>query len=148
MRRRVIVLSCVLAVFALAALALSVGAGAGGRPFTTAMTGAAERPGPGDPDGTGTASFTLNQGLNQVCFHLTVSGIAPATAAHIHIAPPTDPGPVVVPLAPPTSGESSGCVDNVDPELIKAIRQDPGAYYVNVHNADFPAGAVRGQLSK
>ena len=148
MRRRTIVLGCAMALFALAALAISAGAGAGGRPFSTTMTGAAERPGPGDPDGTGTASITLNQGLNRVCFHLTVSGIAPATAAHIHIAPPTDPGPIVVPLAPPTSGESSGCVDNVDPELIKAIRHHPEAYYINVHNADFPAGAVRGQLSK
>jgi hypothetical protein len=148
MQRRVMLVLCALAAFTLIATLLAGGSVAGGRPFTTTMTGAAERPGPGDPDGTGTASFTLNQGVNQVCFHLVVSNIEPATAAHIHIAPPTDPGPVVVPLAPPTSGESSGCVDNVDPALIKAIRQDPGAYYVNVHNEDFPAGAVRGQLSK
>ncbi len=148
MSRRVIIVFCGLAVFALAALAISAGAGAGGRPFATTLTGAAERPGPGDPDGTGTASITLNQGLNEVCFHLTVSGIAPATLAHIHVAPPTDPGPIVVHLAPPTSGESSGCVDNVEPALIKAIRQHPEAYYINVHNADFPAGALRGQLSK
>ena len=148
MKRRVTIVVCVLAVLGLAALAVSVGAGAGGRPYSTVLTGANERPGPGDPDGSGTASITLNQGLNEVCFHLTVSGIAPATLAHIHIAPPTDPGPIVVHLAAPTSGESSGCVDNVDPKLIKAIRQDPGAYYINVHNADFPAGALRGQLSK
>jgi hypothetical protein len=56
-------------------------------------------------------------------------------------------GPVVVGLAPPTSGTSSGCV-SADPALIKAIIQNPEQYYVNVHNADFPAGAVRGQLSK
>jgi CHRD domain-containing protein len=148
MNRRVVFVVCVLAVFGLAALALSVGAGAGGRPYSTVLTGANERPGPGDPDGSGTASVTLNQGLNEVCFHLTVSGIAPATLAHIHVAPATAPGPIVVHLAPPTSGESSGCVDNVDPELIKAIRQHPEEYYINVHNADFPAGALRGQLSK
>ncbi len=29
---------------------------------------------------------------------------------------------------------------------IKAIRTHPGQYYVNVHTADYPAGAVRGQL--
>lgn len=119
----------------------------GGRPISVSMTGAAERPGPGDPDGTGTAIFTFNQGEGEVCFWLSVANIAPASAAHIHIAPVTDPGPVVIPLTPPTSGTSSGCV-SADPELIKAIRQHPENYYVNVHNADFPGGAVRAQLSK
>jgi hypothetical protein len=134
-------------VVGLAVLALASPAGAEGRPFFTTLTGAAEVPGPGDPDGSGTATVTLNQGQSEICFEITVSGIAPATAAHIHVAPAGIAGPVVVPLTPPTSGSSSGCV-SVDPGLIKAIRQNPSAYYVNVHNADFPAGAVRGQLSK
>ena len=74
----------------------------GGRPLETTMTGAAERPGPGDPDGSGAAKFTLNQGQGEICYQLSVSGITlPATAAHIHVAPPSDPGPVVVPLNAP-----------------------------------------------
>lgn len=120
---------------------------AGGRPFSTVMTGEAERPGPGDPDGSGLAEFTLNQGQEAICFVLTVSNIAPATAAHIHRGGVDVPGPVVVGLTPPTDGSSSGCV-SADAALIKEIRQNPSAFYVNVHNADFPAGAVRGQLSK
>lgn len=119
----------------------------GGRPITVAMTGAAERPGPGDPDGSGTAKFMLNYGQGRVCYELTVTGIAPATAAHIHVADADNPGPVVVPLAAPTDGSSDGCAD-VERELIKEMLQNPGNYYVNVHNADFPAGAIRGQLSK
>ena len=119
----------------------------GGRPFTVEMTGAAERPGPGDPDGSGTARFMLNPGQGRVCFELTVSNIAPATAAHIHVADVDNPGPVVVPLTPPTDGDSAGCVD-VDSELIKAIIKNPENYYVNVHNADFGPGAIRGQLAK
>lgn len=119
----------------------------GGRPFSTTLTGAAEAPGPGDPDGSGTAKVTLNHGQGRVCFELTVSNIAPATAAHIHEAAIGVAGPVVVGLSPPTSGSSTGCVD-ASRELIKDIIQNPGDYYVNVHNADFPAGAVRGQLSK
>jgi hypothetical protein len=143
----------VIAFVAILALALAAPAGAdrldgsdtGGRPITVTMTGAAERPGPGDPDGSGTASFTLNPGQEQICFVLEVANIAPATAAHIHVAPVTDPGPIVVPLSPPTDGISSGCAD-ASQELILAILQNPENYYVNVHNADFPAGAIRGQL--
>lgn len=120
---------------------------AGGRPFFVEMTGAAEAPGPGDPDGTGTAFFTLNQGLGEICYELTVLNIDPAAAAHIHRADVGFPGPVVVPLAAPTSGSSSGCAV-VDPVLIMEIRQFPERFYVNVHNPAFPAGAVRGQLSK
>jgi hypothetical protein len=119
----------------------------GGRPFTVSMTGAAERPGPGDPDGSGTAKFMLNPGQGRVCFELSVTGIAPATAAHIHEAGVNSPGPVVVPLSAPTDGTSEGCID-ASREEIKEIIQEPSNYYVNVHNADYPAGAIRGQLSK
>ena len=31
---------------------------------------------------------------------------------------------------------------------MKDIRQNPEGYYFNVHNGDFPGGAVRGQLTK
>ncbi|MGH2561025.1 MAG: CHRD domain-containing protein [Thermomicrobiales bacterium] len=110
------------------------------------MTGAEEAPGPGDPDGSGTALFTFNHGQREVCFELTVENIEPATAAHIHRAPVGVPGPVVVPLTPPADGSSSGCVPDVDRALIKEILQNPAAFYVNVHNVGFPAGAVRGQL--
>jgi hypothetical protein len=130
----------------LAALTV-VGSGlAGGVPQSATLTGAAEVPGPGDSDGSGSASLTVNQGQEEICFELSVSGIAPATAAHIHVAPAGVAGPVVVPLTPPTSGTSSGCT-SVDSELVRAIRKNPEAYYVNVHNAEFPAGALRGQLS-
>ena len=130
-------------------LALASIAADGGRKFTVTMTGAAERPGPGDPDGTGTATITLNYGQGTVCWEIQVSDITlPATASHIHEAPVTDPGPVVVTLsAPDANGFASGCT-SVDREEIKEIIQHPEEYYVNVHNVDFPAGAVRGQLSK
>jgi hypothetical protein len=125
-------------------------AGAGGRPFTTTLTGAAEVPGPGDPDGSGTARVALNPGQGEVCFTITVANITlPATAAHIHEAPVGVAGPIVVTLAPPdASGTVTGCASDVDQEEIKEIIQHPEEYYVNVHTTDYPAGAVRGQLSK
>lgn len=120
---------------------------AGGRPLEASLTGAAEVPGPGDPDGSGEAFLTLNQGRGEICFQLSGLDIAPATAAHIHRGPAGVAGPVVVGLAPPTSGFSSGCV-SVDRDLVKEIRQNPAGFYVNVHNAPFPAGAIRGQLEQ
>lgn len=133
---------------AIAVLALpSATFGAGGRPFVVAMTGAAERPGPGDPDGTGTAWLTINVGQGEVCYTLEVENITlPALAAHIHVAPETDPGPIVIGLTPPdATGVSSGCA-TADRALLVDILANPDAYYVNVHTSDFPPGAVRGQL--
>jgi hypothetical protein len=143
-RQRLAIMTLLLLVAAIAVIGT---AQAQGRPLATTLTGAAEVPGPGDPDGTGTATLTVNPGLDQICYELTVSGIAPATAAHIHKGAVTVAGPVVVPLAPPTGGTSSGCAE-VTRELALAILNNPSDYYVNVHNADFPAGALRGQLSK
>ena len=119
------------------------------RKFSIELSGAAEVPGPGDPDGNGTANLRLDPGQGEVCFELTVSDIAlPATGAHIHVGTVTEAGDVVVALTPPdASGSSSGCISDVDRDLIQAIIQNPAGYYVNVHNEEFPGGAVRGQLS-
>ena len=119
-----------------------------GRPLSATMTGAAEKPKPGDPDGKGSAVVRVNHGQGQVCYDIQVADISAATMAHIHKAPPTEAGPVVIPLkAPDATGKVSGCA-KADSALIKDILQNPAAYYVNVHTADFPAGAIRGQLSK
>ena len=143
--RRLVALAVVL-VTAVAFVPM-VGADDGGRPLTTTLTGAAEVPGPGDPDGSGTATLWLNPGQEEVCYELTASGIAPATAAHVHVGTADEAGPVVIPLVPPTDGSSSACT-SASRELVLAIMQSPENYYVNVHNAEFPAGAIRGQLSK
>lgn len=120
----------------------------GGRPLSATLSGGAEKPTPGDPDGAGSANLRLNVGQSQVCYDIKVSGIAPATMAHIHKAPPTAAGPVSVPLKQPAAdGKVSACA-KADQAVIKDILQNPGDYYVNVHNAEYPAGAVRGQLSK
>ena len=125
---------------------------AGGRPLSTDLSGAEEAPGPGDANATGNADLTLNQGQGEVCFDLNWADIDGAVfAAHIHVGEAGEPGPIVVPLfmtlLPGDDGGASGCVGGVDPELIKDIRKDPSAYYVNVHSLPgFAAGAIRGQL--
>jgi hypothetical protein len=65
----------------------AMAADGGGRLLTTTLTGEAEVPVMGDPDGTGTASVRVNVGKMQICYTLSVSGIMDATAAHIHEAP-------------------------------------------------------------
>lgn len=119
----------------------------GGTVLTATLTGAAERPGPGDPDGSGSITVTVNPGQKKICYELTVAGIDTPTAAHIHIAPVTDPGPVVIPFPAPPLGESSGCIDVTSKQAAQLIAK-PGDYYFNVHNAAFGPGAIRGQLSK
>ena len=119
----------------------------GGRPYTVSMTGAAEKPGPGDPDGTGTAEIRVNAGQNRVCYTLTVSNIDAATAAHIHRGGPNEAGPPVVNLQAPTGGSSTACAD-VARALAQELIRSPASFYVNVHNAAFPNGAVRGQLGR
>jgi CHRD domain len=122
---------------------------AGGRPLSATLTGSAEIPGPGDPNGTGTATIRLNPGQGKVCFALTAANITlPATLAHIHVGATGVAGDPVVTLVPTdATGASGGCV-SAPRATVKAILKNPSGYYVNIHTSDFPAGAVRGQLSR
>ena len=43
-------------------------------------------------------------------------------------------------------GLSFGCEHGLSRTLLRRIRGNPEAFYVNVHTTDFPDGAVRGQL--
>jgi CHRD domain len=109
-------------------------------PYVAQLTGAAETP-TGDPDGIGAAAVSFDGAL--VCWDLSYAGIAAPTGAHIHRL---SSGAVVVPFAGFTPTESNGC-DNIIPTLAAEIVANPGAFYVNIHNAEFPGGAVRGPLS-
>ena len=109
----------------------------------TELSGAEEAPGPGDPDGSGSATIIVIP-PDTICYVLTAEGIEPATDAHIHVGPPGEAGPIVQGLEPPTFGASGGCIEN--PELVSNLQENPDAYYVNVHNEEYPAGAIRGQL--
>ena len=119
---------------------------AGGRPLSADLSGANAVPGPGDPDGSVTAHLTLKPGQGLICFDIEVADIATPTAAHIHEGAAGVSGGVVVNFFINANG-LSGCVPAMK-DTIKAIRQNPSDYYINVHNADFLPGAIRGQLEK
>ena len=109
--------------------------------------GAAEVP-PGDPDGSGTASFTIDPQAGTLCFEITTQNIAAATASHIHIGGPGVAGEVLVPLTEAFEGTVEDCIEpREDAAPLQSIVDNPGGHYVNVHNAEFPGGAVRGQLA-
>ena len=113
--------------------------------FAVDLRGSKEVPGPGDEDGDGFALIDFSD--DELCYNLKVNSIDQATAAHIHEAPAGQAGPVVITLATPdANGTASACQD-VDEALVAEIRANPQNYYVNVHNEEFPGGAVRGQLA-
>jgi hypothetical protein len=115
--------------------------------MTTALTGATEVPGPGAPDGKGSAELTFDTTKNQVCYMLMSSGTDTPTMAHIHKGKAGAAGGVVVALTAPANGMSQGCAE-LSVDALQAILHDPSDYYVNVHTAAFPRGAMRGQLGK
>lgn len=115
--------------------------------FEVLLSGPQEVPGPGDDDGEGRAWVSVDADTNTVCWSMQVSGIElPAAAAHIHVGAEGESGGVVVPLsAPSLEGVAAGCTE-AEAEVVQAILDNPSGYYVNIHTASFPAGAIRGQL--
>jgi hypothetical protein len=115
------------------------------RLFGALLTGAAEVPGPGDMDGAAAVAARVNPSEGRVCVvAFAINQIADPTLFHIHQGAPDVAGPIVVDFVPLLPA-GTGCV-KVDRKLARAIVNDPAGYYFNIHNADFPAGAVRGTL--
>ena len=115
-----------------------------GNNFSANLTGANEVP-PADPDGAGTASISTDDATNRICTRLEVRNIGPVTAAHIHRGAAGVNGPPVVTLDAPDDDDSNDC-DDVADALLDEIRRSPADFYVNVHTAEHPDGAIRGQI--
>ena len=134
----------------LAAAVIAIPATAAPQPLATLRANLTTAvPGPGDPDGTGTAMVKVYK--TKLCYTLSVMNIKPATMAHIHQGAKGQTGPIVVPtdqtsfnLPRPTS---SGC-EAISNRLSMKLWHKPSHYYVNVHNKPYPEGAIRGQLHR
>lgn len=112
--------------------------------FSAPLTGAAEVPGPGDTDGTGFAVVAFNG--TTLTYTILAQNIAAPTAAHIHTGAAGVSGDVLVNFNPQfIAGTAIGTV-SVPADTAARIIGNPAGFYVNVHNADFPNGAIRGQL--
>lgn len=108
----------------------------------------------GDPNGSGEAYvFGIDGDVTTLCYILTVDKIGTATAAHIHEGAAGSNGPVVVSLAAPADGNAADCLTEgetgkfVGDQTVLEILNNPSDYYVNVHNVEYPNGAIRGQLA-
>jgi hypothetical protein len=151
MSRRYVVLGTVAAAAIVLGVATQVVAQGGGdnKAIFAVMTGAKEvRAGEsaGDSDGRGSFSATLDGRM--LCYGIQVKNIDNPVAAHIHPGGPEDRGPVAVPLKQPAKGDpgaSAACV-RLTRSRADALNANPGDFYVNVHTAGLPNGAVRGQL--
>lgn len=100
----------------------------------------------GDPNGTGEVYvFGIDGDPTTLCYVLTVDRIEPATAAHIHEGAAGENGDVVFTLGAPGDGNAADC--RSVGALAQEILTNPEEYYVNVHNGEYPGGALRGQLA-
>ena len=134
----------------LLALAATLVAGlASAQTFTATLSGGRETPTAGDPDGRGFAVAILDgTSLN---YYVMVESITTPTAADIGVGRPGQSGAVAVTLtttftsAAPGAFIAVGSV-TIDSATAQGVAANPGGYYFNVHNSDFPGGALRGQL--
>jgi hypothetical protein len=121
----------------------------------------------GDPNGKGEFyvfaidSVGATDNSKVLCYNLQVKRIAEldlapgnGRAAHIHKGKAGENGPVVANLAWPQNGQAADCLDArlrpaqfpVGDAVVADILANPENYYVNVHNSQYPGGAIRGQL--
>lgn len=171
MRHRILTAITAAAGITVAAVALQVGTATAGHSNdlleatldgrSEVATDAEDRRIVGDPNGKGEAYvFGIDNDPNTLCYVLTVEGIAEldlapgnGRAAHIHEGPAGANGPVVANLAWPQDGNAADCLSDDEPGKfvnggsVAEILENPEDYYVNVHNTEFPGGALRGQLA-
>lgn len=117
----------------------------------------------GDPNAKAEAYvFGIDGDPQTLCYlivgvkKLDETAMAPGNgrAAHIHEGARGSNGPVVANMAWPQNGQAADCLTEGEagkfptgaPGIVQRILTNPGAFYINVHNSVYPAGAIRGQL--
>jgi hypothetical protein len=145
-RIRILIAFCA-AIVVLAALATV--SSAADKKLYAKMDGKQEKPA-GDRDGTGTAVITVK--ANKVCYDIRPKKAGLTFAAgHIHAGAKGVAGGVFIPLFQSPKkvkgGKLTGCSPTVKASDLAKLKAKPSGYYVNIHNAAFGAGAIRGQLT-
>jgi hypothetical protein len=106
------------------------------------LYGVNEVPVSADPDGFGVATVSIDNVANTVSWAIrTINIVTPLTGAHIHQGAAGVNGPVKIDF----SGQLTGS-NLADPDLALVTPGTASGFYVNLHNAVYPRGAIRGQL--
>jgi hypothetical protein len=131
--------------------------------FVATLSGDKEVP-PVETQATGTAGFSQPH-LSNMTYGVQVSNIEGVTAAHIHQGKEGQNGPIIVTLFKADNETGTGAVSGqlvegtisndmlegpmagktLEGDLVRAIQN--GEAYVNVHTAQNPDGAIRGQIA-
>jgi hypothetical protein len=110
--------------------------------------------------GTGAVQVTLNPTAGTATFYFQLTGFPPGTTvtgAHIHPGSPGVNGGVIVPTSVTNAnavrltdgtGEFRSPTIPVEPAVMQALINNPGAFYFNVHSPLNAPGFARGQLAR
>jgi hypothetical protein len=113
------------------------------RTYRVKLIGSNEVPA-GAPAGSALAAISI-KAKGEVCWEFSaLKGVVAPSAAHIHHGASGISGPIVIPLG--GAYKPSGCATGAAPQLLALIEANPQRFYVNIHNAKYPGGAVRAQL--
>ena len=128
---------------AISALLATAPAHAAINSFVAFLHGTNETPAAGDPDGFGIATVIIDTSANTASWSILANSIdMPLTGAHIHTGAAGVAGPVIVNFSAQLSGNGL-----FDTDLASITSANAASFYVNLHNAVFPGGAIRGQLA-
>ena len=100
--------------------------------------------GAGD-DASGDFTGEINMDAGTLCYFLDIEGLDDVTAAHVHKGAKGKNGPPVVVLETDNPDGDEICAE-VEASVLADIAKNEDDYYVNVHTASIPAGAIRGQF--
>ncbi|MGI8557375.1 MAG: CHRD domain-containing protein [Solirubrobacteraceae bacterium] len=121
----------------------ATGAAVKARTYNVKLAGSAEVP-KASPGNTARAVISIRSKTNQLCWKFSsLKGVTAPAVAHIHKGRAGVAGPIVIPLG--GAYKASGCT-SAPAALLSQIGANQSGFYVNIHNAKYPAGAVRAQL--
>ncbi|MGW6026807.1 CHRD domain-containing protein [Streptomyces sp. NPDC055099] len=133
----------------------SASTGSGGAVFVASMNGANEVPVQGGPavgDKDGRALEFVQVKGDKVSVSVKWRGTDKPTALHVHQGAKGTNGGVKIDftglLGKSKGHRVTGTVKVHDAALLRQLKADPNSFYANLHTAEFPGGAVRGQLHK